>query len=146
MSLFDRIAELFDEHIGYSISLTRLVDGESTYTLTVEREQVGEFPGYDEASERLREIKLAHRASAVRQIMRELLVPARDELCRAADIVEHLGRSDQAQVMRRRADDIRAALSSEVPRPKSEAQPSASALATDEPVLPEASRHADGGE
>lgn len=109
-ALVERITALFDEEIAYSISLTRLVDGESTYTLTVERQMVGEFPGYDEAAERLRDIKHAHRASAARQIMRELLVPARDELSRAADIVEYLGRADQAQLMRRRADEIRAVL------------------------------------
>ena len=40
----------------------------------------------------------------------EALIPARDELCRSADLVEHCGYRDQAARMRRQTDVIRATL------------------------------------
>jgi hypothetical protein len=76
-----------DAEIGYSINLTRLVDGESTYTL---RYQDGtptlEFGSYDEASEHVGETRGERRARAVISALSSL--PAIGEGSRAEGLEE----------------------------------------------------------
>ncbi|MFG1284436.1 hypothetical protein [Xanthobacter autotrophicus] len=71
----ERIAKAFDEaEVGYRMELTRLVDGEQTYTLYILGDTL-EFPGTDEAYDHVRRVKNCVRALAV---MKAMLEPTTD--------------------------------------------------------------------
>lgn len=69
----DRIAKAIDavETVEYSLLLTRLVDGESTYTLTIAGVDPMEFPSLDDAHKHLRALTTAAKVEAVLRAMRE---------------------------------------------------------------------------
>lgn len=58
-----------DQEWGFSIELTRLVDGERTYTLRMPGFK-GDFPDYDEASEVMQVARAKQRASRVLAALR----------------------------------------------------------------------------
>lgn len=64
-----RIAEAVgqaDASFGYNLQLTRLVDGETTYTLTIEGVEPGEYDDREDALLAIDERRAAHRANAIR--------------------------------------------------------------------------------
>lgn len=66
--LVERIAAAIsdaDARFGFRCHLTRLIDGEATYTLTIAGCSPMEFPGHDEAMEYVGERKDRARAEAV---------------------------------------------------------------------------------
>ncbi|MDW9528089.1 hypothetical protein RWE87_05010 [Sinorhizobium meliloti] len=72
-TMVERVARAIDEaEVGYSINLTRLVDGVSTYTLRYQGvSDPLEFSSYDEASEHVRTTRNERRARAAIEAMTE---------------------------------------------------------------------------
>ncbi|MQX90295.1 hypothetical protein [Sinorhizobium meliloti] len=72
-TMVERVARAIDEaDVGYSINLTRLVDGVSTYTLRYHGvSDLLEFGSYDEASEHVRATRDERRARAAIEAMME---------------------------------------------------------------------------
>lgn len=73
------IAAIDAADCGHSMRLTRLVDGEETYTVTV-GDQTAELPGADESYEWIREVKAKRKADAILTALAAL----HDEAARAA--------------------------------------------------------------
>lgn len=71
--MVERVARAIDEaDVGYSINLTRLVDGVSTYTLRYHGlSDLLEFGSYDEASEHVRAARDERRARAAIEALME---------------------------------------------------------------------------
>lgn len=83
------IAAIDAADCGHSMRLTRLVDGEETYTVTV-GDQTAELPGADESYEWIREVKAKRKADAILTAVAAL----HDEAARgmreaAASVAEH---------------------------------------------------------
>ena len=57
------------DEIGYSLNLTRLVDGEHTYTLTMQGREPVEFSDIDDAYEHIRQVKRQIRADAILAVL-----------------------------------------------------------------------------
>mgnify|MGYP000754093477 CR=1 FL=1 len=87
----ERIAKAFDEaEVGYRMELTRLVDGEQTYTLYILGDTL-EFPGTDEAYDHVRRVKNCVRALAV---MKAMLEPTDGMVTAGGDYVLEVGSID----------------------------------------------------
>ncbi|MGH6754919.1 MAG: hypothetical protein ACREDP_22400 [Bradyrhizobium sp.] len=72
MSLIEQVARAIrDADIGYSIQLTRLVDGVHTYATVVNGQPAMEFDCYEDASEHARGQRETAKARAAIAVMRE---------------------------------------------------------------------------
>lgn len=89
-TMVERVARAIeDADIGYSIRLTRLVDGIATYTLTdSDREGELEFPSHGEALEYITRKKIERKARAAIEAMME---PTSKMLDAAADEEDRRG-------------------------------------------------------
>jgi hypothetical protein len=91
----ERVADAIEAaSVGYSITLTKLVDGEAEYTATVDGQPPKIFPGHEEASEYVDGFRRTMKARAALAAMQQQ-APVADDVAKAIEPVRPWYESDE---------------------------------------------------